>query len=66
MFKMGLARILGNRDSISFWNDIWMNDSPLIKKINPDKVEYIYKDAKDSDFIDDTKSWNLYNLRGCY
>lgn len=42
-----------------------MNDSPLINTINLDKVDCINKDARFSEFIEKTKNWNLYNLKGC-
>lgn len=51
--------ILGNENCINFWYDIWMNKSPLINKIRPDKQEFVYNQAKVNGFIDTTKKWQL-------
>lgn len=50
---------------MNFWYDVWMDESPLINKVRPHKENYINKDAKVSDFIDQTKRWRLYDLKDC-
>lgn len=45
-----------------------MNDSPLINEMLPDKVDYITKEVKVSEFIDGLKTgslitlWNIYQM----
>lgn len=55
LLNRGLNWILGNGNKINFWLDNWVNDSPLINKVIPDKVEYINKEVKVSNFLDMTK-----------
>lgn len=64
LLKRGLTWIISNGNNINFWFVNWMNDSPIIKKVIPNKADYINKKTRVSDFIDGMQNWNLTNLKG--
>lgn len=45
-----------------FLEDIWLNDTPIIDGVYPDKRNIVNFNANVSDFINECKKWNLNNL----
>lgn len=54
--------MLQNGDSIKFWHDIWMVESPFIEKISQECKSRIKETTKFSYFIDDNKTWNIWKV----
>lgn len=66
LFKKGLAWVLGNGESIKFLYDNWMDESPVINKVLPDKYYLINHQGRVCDFLSMFKTWNIVILRTFY
>lgn len=54
------------RPNLNCWCDHWVEDSPLINKFKPNMEHLIDQNAKVSDFITNSKQWNLNYLINIY
>lgn len=59
MLRKGIQWITGNRETINFWYDNWMEDSPLVNKIQLNNENLVNSQARVSDFISSNKHWYL-------
>lgn len=64
LLKKGISWCLGDGNNINFWQDNWMPESPLIKKVPLERRSVVNMEDKVSKYINRSHGWQLMELRG--